>query len=272
MKIAVVGLGHIGLPLAVQYATRGHQVTGADINPRIVEAINDGRSPHLDEQGLIEGVPRLVAAGSLRATTSSDEAVRGAEAVVVIVPVVVDGERRVDFDPIDAATRDVAAGLQRGTIVIYETTLPVGTTRDRFGPMLVKGSGLVPDDDFLLAYSPERVLVGRVLLDLHRYPKIVGGTSAAATERAVAFYGAVLDAGTEVRAVANAETAEMTKLAAGLSPLPLQRRAGPPSPAPGPGDQRGDGVLRGATDRGARRKPPRPRGPGARNRLSCRCP
>jgi nucleotide sugar dehydrogenase len=213
VKIAVVGLGHIGLPLAVQYATRGHQVTGADINPRIVEAINDGRSPHLDEQGLIDGVPRLVAAGSLSATTSSEEAVRGADAVVVIVPVVVDGERRVDFDPIDAATRDVAAGLQRGTLVIYETTLPVGTTRDRFGPMLVKGSGLVPDDDFLLAYSPERVLVGRVLLDLHRYPKIVGGTSAAATERAVAFYGAVLDAGTEVRAVANAETAEMTKLA-----------------------------------------------------------
>jgi UDP-N-acetyl-D-glucosamine dehydrogenase len=213
MRVAVVGLGHIGLPLAVQYASRGHQVTGADINPRIVEAINDGRSPHLDEQGLIEGVPRLVAAGSLRATTSSEEAVRGAEAVVVIVPVVVDGERRVDFGPIDAATRDVAAGLQRGTLVIYETTLPVSTTRDRFGPMLAKGSGLVPDDDFLLAYSPERVLVGRVLLDLHRYPKVVGGTSSAATERAVAFYAAVLEPGTEVRAVANAETAEMTKLA-----------------------------------------------------------
>jgi nucleotide sugar dehydrogenase len=213
VKIAVVGLGHIGLPLAVQYASRGNEVVGSDLNPQIVEAINAGRSPHLDEQALIDGVPQQVASGSLRATTSNVEAVREAEAVVVIVPVVVDAERQVDFGPIDAATRDIASGLQPGALVIYETTLPVGTTRDRFGPMLADGSGLELERDFFLAYSPERVLVGRVLLDLRRYPKIVGGTTDAGTERAVAFYAAVLDHGTEVRAVANAETAEMTKLA-----------------------------------------------------------
>ncbi len=213
MKIAVVGLGHIGLPLALQYASRGHQVIGSDVNQNIVEAINAGRSPHLDEQALIDGVPQQVAAGMLRATTSNVEAVKSAEAVVVIVPVVVDAARQVEFGPIDSATRDIAAGLQPGTLVIYETTLPVGTTRDRFGPMLAQGSGLELDRDFFLAFSPERVLVGRVLLDLRRYPKIVGGTGAAGTERAVAFYAAVLDEGTEVRAVANAETAEMTKLA-----------------------------------------------------------
>ena len=213
MKIAVVGLGHIGLPLAVQYASRGNEVVGSDLNPQIVDAINAGRSPHLDEQALIDGVPQQVASGSLRATTSNIDAVRAAEAVVVIVPVVVDAERQVDFGPIDAATRDIASGLQPGALVIYETTLPVGTTRDRFGPMLAEGSGLELDRDFFLAYSPERVLVGRVLLDLRRYPKIVGGTTDAGTARAVAFYTAVLDHGTEVRAVANAETAEMTKLA-----------------------------------------------------------
>src|SRR5439155_22793841 len=71
VKIAVVGLGHIGLPLAVQYATRGHVVVGADINPRIVDFVNRGESPHLDEPALIEGVPRVVTAGNLRATYST---------------------------------------------------------------------------------------------------------------------------------------------------------------------------------------------------------
>jgi nucleotide sugar dehydrogenase len=132
---------------------------------------------------------------------------------VVIVPVVVDEAREVDFSQIDAATRDLARGLQPGTLVIYETTLPIGTTRHRLGPMLEAGSELLMDHDFHLAFSPERVLVGRVLLDLQRYPKVVGGTSPAGTQRAVDFYTAALEPGTEVRAVATAEAAELTKLA-----------------------------------------------------------
>ena len=213
MKIAVVGLGHIGLPLAVQYAGRGHEVIGCDVAAWIVDAINRGESPHDDEPALAEQVPGLVRSGRLRATTDDAAGVREADVVVVIVPVVVDERREIDFGPIDAATRDIALGLQPGTTVIYETTLPVGTTRDRFGPMLEAGSGLSLDRDFHLAFSPERVLVGRVLLDLQRYPKIVGGTSPEGTRRAVEFYRSVLAEGTEVRAVANAETAEMTKLA-----------------------------------------------------------
>ncbi len=214
MRIAVVGLGHIGLPLAVQYASRGHDVLGVDIDRRLVEMLNRGESPHRDEQALIDRVPELVAAGSLRATTWEDPAGFGdAEAVVVIVPVVVDADRQIDFKPIDAATRDIARNLGSGALVIYETTLPVGTTRDRFGPMLAEGSGYELDRDLFLAFSPERVLVGRVFLDLRRYPKIVGGTSEESTRRAVAFYEAVLDDGTEVRPVASAEAAEMVKLA-----------------------------------------------------------
>jgi nucleotide sugar dehydrogenase len=213
MRIAVVGLGHIGLPLAVQYAGRGHTVIGADINPRIVEAIGRGESPHDDEAALVERVPKLVASGNLRATTTTADAVRASEAVVVIVPVVVDAQREIDFAPIDAATRDIAAGLQPQTLVVYETTLPVGTTRDRFGPVLAAGSGLTLDRDLFLAFSPERVLVGRVFLDLQRYPKIVGGTSEESTRRATELYRSVLDEGTEVWAVASAEAAEMTKLA-----------------------------------------------------------
>ncbi|MDQ4036039.1 MAG: nucleotide sugar dehydrogenase [Chloroflexota bacterium] len=214
MRIAVVGLGHIGLPLAVQYASRGHDVVGVDLDTGIVETLNAGESPHRDEQALIDRVPELVAAGRLRATTWEDPTgVREAEAVVVIVPVVVDAQRQIDFGPIDAATRDIAASVRSGTLVIYETTLPVGTTRTRFGPMLAEPSGLALDEELFLAFSPERVLVGRVFLDLRRYPKIVGGTSQESTRRAVAFYESVLDEGTEVRAVASAEAAEMTKLA-----------------------------------------------------------
>ena len=209
----MVGLGHIGLPLAVQYASRGHEVVGCDIDARIVDAVNRGESPHDDEPALLERVPQLVAAGRLRATIDDADGVRGADAVVVIVPVVVDDQRRIDFGPIDAATRDLARGLRPGTLVVYETTLPVGTTRERFGPMLEQGSGLQLERDLFLAFSPERVLVGRVLLDLQRYPKIVGGTSEEATRRTVEFYQAVLEPGTEIRAMASAEAAEMTKLA-----------------------------------------------------------
>jgi nucleotide sugar dehydrogenase len=214
MRIGVVGLGHIGLPLAVQYASRGHDVLGVDIAQPIVDAINRGESPHLDEQTLIDRVPELHAAGRLRATTWADASGLGeVDAVVVIVPVVVDADRQIDFGPIDAATRDIAANIGPDTLVVYETTLPVGTTRERFGPMLEKGSGLHLDRDLFLAFSPERVLVGRIFLDLRRYPKIVGGTSDESTRRAAEFYRAVLDDGTEVQAVTNAETAEMTKLA-----------------------------------------------------------
>ena len=214
MRVAVVGLGHIGLPLAVHYASRGHEVLGIDVDARIVESLNAGTSPHDDEAALVERVPELVAQGRLRAATwDGADDLREAEAVVVIVPVVVDAARRIDFGPIDAATRDIARRIGPGALVVYETTLPVGTTRDRFGPMLIEGSGLTLDVDLFLAFSPERVLVGRVLLDLRRYPKIVGGTSDESTRRAVELYRSVLDEGTQVWQVANAETAEMTKLA-----------------------------------------------------------
>lgn len=213
MRIAVVGLGHIGLPLAVQYASRGHDVLGIDLDARVVDALNRGESPHLDEQALIDRVPQLHAAGRLRAASWADADLRDREAVVVIVPVVVDAERQVDFAPIDAATRDIASRIGPGTLVVYETTLPVGTTRTRFGPILVEGSGLELDRDLFLAFSPERVLVGRVFLDLARYPKVVGGTSEESTRRAVEFYRSVLDEGTEILALASAEAAEMTKLA-----------------------------------------------------------
>jgi nucleotide sugar dehydrogenase len=192
VKITVVGLGKIGLPLAVQFA-EGHEVLGADISAEVVDLVNAGREPFPGEADLAERLAEVVAAGRLTATTETAEAVAQSDAVVVVVPLYVDTDSIPDFRGMDAATRDIARGLRPGTLVSYETTLPVGTTRERFRPMLEEASGLTCGGDFFLVFSPERVLTGRVFADLRRYPKLVGGLDPESGKRAVAFYEAVLD-------------------------------------------------------------------------------
>lgn len=210
MNIAVVGLGHIGLPLAAQYASKRHRVRGCDINQQVVDMVNSGKA-YDDEPGLEALVADAVSKGLLTAQSNTSDAVRESDVVVVIVPLMVDADKAIAYNAIDSATRDVAAGLTEGTLVVYETTLPVGDTRKRFGPMLEEASGLKLNEQFSLAFSPERVYVGRVFDDLKKYPKIVGGTDAESTRKAGDFYRAVLDA--EITEVDNAETAEFTKLA-----------------------------------------------------------
>jgi nucleotide sugar dehydrogenase len=210
-KVAVVGLGKIGLPLAAQYAGKGHDVIGCDVMPDVVKAINAGRSHIHEEPGLEEAVVAAVAAGKLKATTDTTAATRMSDVVVVIVPVMVGLDRTIDFRNVDSATRAIGKGLRRGTLVVYETTLPVGTTRQRLGPILARESGLETGVDYHLAFSPERIYAGRIFEDLRKYPKIVGGVDARSAEVAVDFYRSVLDA--EVWTVQNLETAEFAKLA-----------------------------------------------------------
>ena len=193
MQIAVVALGKIGLPLAVQFAEKSHSVIGCDVNPQTVDLVNKGIEPFPGETFLQEKLSAVVSAGRLRATTDTASAVADAEAVVIVVPLFVDAEGVPDFGWMDAATRDVAKGLKKGTLVSYETTLPVGTTRNRFAKMLEDGSGLKAGTDFHLAFSPERVFTGRVFADLRRYPKLVGGLTEACGIAAEKFYSAVLD-------------------------------------------------------------------------------
>ncbi|HEX7265774.1 MAG TPA: nucleotide sugar dehydrogenase [Candidatus Dormibacteraeota bacterium] len=210
-RVAVVGLGKIGLPLAAQLAGKGHTVIGADVNAAAVATVNAGMSHVEDEPGLSEAVSTAVAAGRLTATTDTTSATRSSEVTVVIVPLVVDADKRPDYRMLDDALRAVGKGLQPGSLVIVETTLPVGATREHVAPILESESGLTCGNDFHLAFSPERLYSGRIFQDLARYPKIVGGLDAESTRRAVDFYSASLDA--EVRAVANSETAEFAKLA-----------------------------------------------------------
>jgi len=193
VKIAVIALGKIGLPLAVQFASKGHEVVGVDINKAAVDLINDAKEPFPGEAHLQELLEELVPAGKLRATTDYADAVPGADAIVLVVPLFVDDEAKPDFEWMDVATRSLGAHLTPGTLVSYETTLPVGTTRTRWKPMLEEASGLVEGVDFHLVFSPERVLTGRVFADLRKYPKLVGGLSEAGAATAVDFYEQVLD-------------------------------------------------------------------------------
>ena len=221
MRITVVALGKIGLPLAVQFADRGHQVIGADGNRDVVDQVNGGEEPFPGEAHLAEKLAAVVADGLLTATTDTAAAVAQSEAVVVVVPLFVNAAGEPDFGWMDAATQDIGRGLQPGSLVSFETTLPVGTTRERWKPLLEQTSSLVEGLDFHLAFSPERVLTGRIFADLRKYPKLVGGLSQAGAKRAVAFYEDVLEfderpdleRGNGVWDLGSAEAAEMAKLA-----------------------------------------------------------
>ncbi len=210
MRVAVVGLGKIGLPLAVQYASRGLSVIGCDIDAAKVEQINAGRCPIAGEEGLEEGLQQAVRAGSLRATNDASSAVAESDVVVLIVPVGLTLERAPDFSYLDAATQAVAARLRRGTLVLVESTVPVGTTRQRVGVALQARAG-----DVLLAASPERVSSGRIFRDLRTYPKIIGALDDRSWQRAEQFYSAALEAPCLLR-VRDPETAEFAKLAEGI--------------------------------------------------------
>ena len=221
MKIVVVALGKIGLPLAVQFAKKGHQVIGCDVNQNTVDLINAGTEPFPGENFLAEYLADVVNSGHLVATTDTTAAVSESEAVVIVVPLFVNNDGIPDFGWMDAATEKIAAGLKPGTLISYETTLPVGTTRNRFAPALEQGSGLKAGVDFHLVFSPERVLTGRVFADLRKYPKLVGGINEASTNAGINFYEEVLDFDdrpdlTEKNGVWNlgtSEASEMAKLA-----------------------------------------------------------
>jgi nucleotide sugar dehydrogenase len=221
MKICVVALGKIGLPLAVQFASKGHTVIGADVSEPTVRTVNQGLAPFPGEADLDVKLKQAVDAGLLTATTDTAAAVAESEAVVVVVPLFVDADGVPDFGWMESATRDIARGLRPGTLVSYETTLPVGTTRNRWAPLLEEGSGLVAGRDFQLVFSPERVLTGRIFADLRKYPKLIGGVDAGSTQRGIEFYEAVLDFDDRtdlnkpngVWDLGSAEAAELAKLA-----------------------------------------------------------
>jgi nucleotide sugar dehydrogenase len=193
MKVAVIGMGKIGLPLAVQYARKNHNVTGVDINPTTVNLINSGREPFPEEKNLNEFLLDVVKQGKLKATQNYEEAIESANVIVVVVPLFVDSLSQPDFTAMDLAAEGIGKSIKKGALVCFETTLPVGITRKRLIPLIEKNSGFTAGKDFFVVFSPERVFTSRVFEDLKKYPKIVGGLTETCTKKATEFYESVID-------------------------------------------------------------------------------
>jgi UDP-N-acetyl-D-glucosamine dehydrogenase len=203
MTVGIVGLGYVGLPLAVAFADAGERVIGVDVDARRVAALRRGES-------YIEDVP----AGALRAVidrvapTTRFAALAQADAIIICVPTPLTANREPDLTALLDAGRAVAEVLQRGQLVVLESTTYPGTTRERLLPLLEE-SGLVAGEDFYLAFSPERVDPGREDHTMRTTPKIVGGLTTACGDRAEALYRLVCD---ELVRVSVPEVAEMAKL------------------------------------------------------------
>jgi UDP-N-acetyl-D-glucosamine dehydrogenase len=203
MKVGIIGLGYVGLPLAVAFAEAGHDVVGLDVDRRTVEGLAAGRSR-------IEDVSdeRIAAIGDrLRATT--DPAPLGeCDAVLICVPTPLANQREPDLTYVSDAARSLAGVLRSDQLVVLESTTYPGTTRERLLPILEE-SGLTAGTDFNLAFSPERIDPGRTDHTIRTTPKVVGGLTEACRDRARELYAEICD---EVVEVSTPEAAEMTKL------------------------------------------------------------
>jgi UDP-N-acetyl-D-glucosamine dehydrogenase len=201
--VGVIGLGYVGLPLAVAFAREGCEVIAVDVDPRKIEAIEGGRS-------YIEDVPseELQALAERMHASTRYASLAKADAIVVCVPTPLTTNREPDLGPLIDSARALAEVLQQDQLVVLESTTYPGTTRERLAPLLEE-SGLAAGRDFHLAFSPERIDPGRTDFMLRNTPKILGGLTDACTERAEALYGMVCD--TVVR-VSSPEAAELSKL------------------------------------------------------------
>ena len=203
LRIGIVGLGYVGLPLAVAFADAGCRVIGIDIDPGKVAALREGRSH-------IEDIPDAALARALDRCEFTTRAVElhDADAILVCVPTPLTRNREPDLGPLLAAAHALAGVIRRGQVVILESTTFPGTTREHLLPVLEE-SGLRAGEDFSLAFSPERVDPGRTDYTIRNTPKVVGGLTAACTETAVAVYAHVCD---DIVPVTTPEVAELAKL------------------------------------------------------------
>jgi UDP-N-acetyl-D-mannosaminuronic acid dehydrogenase len=202
--MCVLGLGYIGLPTASMFAISGHTVVGVDPSPRVHEALAAGRV-HIEEPELEALVTAALAKGTLRVQTQPEPA----DAFIIAVPTPFDEHtHRPDLRYVEQAARDILPHLRRGALIVLESTVPPGTTRDVLVPILAE-SGLQPGRDIFLAHCPERVLPGRILLELVENDRLAGGLTPACAERAASLYASFVK-GTIVRT--DATTAEMAKV------------------------------------------------------------
>ncbi len=203
MNVGIVGLGYVGLPLAVAFTEAGHDVIAVDVDARKIDAI-------ARRESYIEDIPSeqlAAAAPRIRASTRYARLAK-ADAIVICVPTPLTANREPDLTPLLDSAGSIASILQPGQLVVLESTTYPGTTRERLAPMLEE-SGLAAGRDFHLAFSPERVDPGRTDFTLRTTPKVIGGLTHACADRAEALYGEVCD---HLVRVSTPDAAELTKL------------------------------------------------------------
>lgn len=213
ITIAVYGLGRMGLPLAAVFADCGARVIGADINPDVVSSINRGDCYVIGEPGLAELIEKNVTAGRLRATHDLLDAAKQADVMVIVVPTVLDSEHNPDLSNVKSLCKVISKGIEKGDIVIQESTVPARTTTDIILPILEE-SGL-KRGEFGVARCPEHAKYRSVIQDIkgsHR--KVVGGVDDASTQAAAAIYSLINSMG--VITVRDSTTAEAVKLFAAV--------------------------------------------------------
>jgi UDP-N-acetyl-D-glucosamine dehydrogenase len=201
--VGVIGLGYVGLPLAVAFAEAGCDVIAVDVDSRKIESLAAGES-YIED---VSSEAYRVVADRIHATSRYARLAK-ADAVLVCVPTPLTANREPDLGPLVDSTRALAEVLQAGQLVVLESTTYPGTTRERVAPLLEE-SGLAAGRDFHLAFSPERVDPGRTDFTLRNTPKVLGGLTDACTQRAEELYGLVCD---ELVRVSSPEAAELTKL------------------------------------------------------------
>lgn len=202
MKACFMGLGYIGLPTAIIAAKHGVQVTGVDINPKVVEMTNQGHL-HIIEPGMEEMLQEVVKNGQLKASTTPEVC----DAYFMVVPTPFKGNHEPDISYVEAATRAVIPFLKEGDLYVIESTSPVGTT-DKMKDLIFSERPELKDKIYI-AYCPERVLPGNVIYELVHNDRVIGGMNEASTDKAIAFYSQFVQ-GTLHRT--NCKTAEMCKL------------------------------------------------------------
>jgi UDP-N-acetyl-D-mannosaminuronic acid dehydrogenase len=202
-KVCILGMGYIGLPTAVLFASHGMQVVGVDINPQIVETINSG-GVHIQEVGLPELVRTAQVKGNLHINSQPQES----DAFIITVPTPFYDDKRADMRAVTAAAEAILPFLRRGNLVMLESTSPPLTTSGLVRPILER-SGLTAGVDFYLAYSPERVLPGQILKELVENARVIGGVNLASAEAGRDLYSAFVKG--EI-ILTDATTAELVKL------------------------------------------------------------
>ena len=201
--ICVIGLGYIGLPTASTFATRGVKVTGVDNNPEVVNSLKSGKV-HIYEPGLGEVVESALKSGNLQIASAPVSA----DAFLIAVPTPFFDDKKADLTYVCAAAEAIVPVLRQGNLVVLESTSPPLTTKERVLPILER-SGLKAGRDFLLAYSPERVLPGKIMQELIHNARVIGGIDQASAEAGRDLYRVFVEG--EI-VLTDATTAEMVKL------------------------------------------------------------